>query len=266
MAGTRPLPPFHGPMLELRLRLLGGPFLQGLGRLPFLQRQAHGRNGSPPGRPCLPPRARPPVGPLRSQAPAAVSPQPALDRVAVISTDTFAVRVLETDGAPRRILRRSVVLEAVTEQHVEAFLQSILGLISPEGSEPAPEEVANVRQMWEESPRASTLPILRSVHLDSEGNIWVEPYVHTGAAPERFQVFAADGEWPGEVALPQGQHRGFVPRRAPSFQIGSDFVLGVWADEMDVQYHRLYGLEKEWEWRGVEVAGGGPHETGPPCV
>ncbi len=72
----------------------------------------------------------------------------------------------------------------------------------------------------------------------------METYVHIGAPPRPFQVFSAEGTWLGEVALPPGQDRGAHPRRAPSFQIGPDFIPGMCRDEMDGQYVRLYGLLK----------------------
>jgi hypothetical protein len=168
-----------------------------------------------------------------------------LGGVAIISTDTFAVRLLGTDGATRRIIRRLIEPEAVTREHLETYFENVVHLVFPAGSNPAPEDVANFRRSLEGRARASTLPLLRSVQIDSEGNVWVEPYFHVGGSPVPFQVFSSDGTWLGEVAFPPGQGREVHPRRAPSFQIGSDFILGVWMDAMDVQYVRLYGLEKD---------------------
>jgi hypothetical protein len=168
----------------------------------------------------------------------------ARDEVAVISTDAFAVHVIGVNGTPRRIFRRLISPERATREHFDTLVDNILDVVFAEESNPNPEDVAGMRRMWESRPWASTLPLLRSVHLDSEGNVWLEPYFHIGASPEPFQVFSVEGIWLGEVAMPPGHDRGVHPRRAPYFQVGRDFVLGVWLDEADVQYVRLYALEK----------------------
>ncbi len=165
-------------------------------------------------------------------------------QVAVISTEAIAVHLFGATGRPRRIVRRLMVAEAVTQEHVDDLVEGIVGLVFPQDSDPPTEDVARLRQIWEETPRAPTLPLVRSVHFDVEGNLWLEQYFHMGAPPAPFQVFSSEGVWLGQVTLPPRHHRGVHPRRAPSFQIGEDFILGVWTDEMDVQYVRMYGLEK----------------------
>ncbi len=167
-----------------------------------------------------------------------------LGQVAVISTEAIAVHLFGATGRLQRIVGRPLPAEAVTQEHVDDLVESRLGLVFPQGSDPPTEDVARLRQRWEGNPRATTLPLLRSVHLDVEGNLWLEQYFHIGARAAPFHVFSSAGVWLGQVTLPPRHHRGFHPRRAPSFQIGEDFILGVWTDEMDVQYVRMYGLEK----------------------
>ncbi|MFC1659868.1 hypothetical protein ACFL3S_00200 [Gemmatimonadota bacterium] len=165
-------------------------------------------------------------------------------RMAIISTDTFTVHILDRDGAPQLTIRRPIFPEPVTPDHRATYIRNRLDIVFPEGSDPDPEYERRFRQMLEDSPVAPTLPILRSVQLDSEGNVWVEMHHILGAEPKPFQVFAADGTWLGEVEMPEGFYRGYIAYQAPYFQIGPDFLLGVWRDELDVQYVRLYGLEK----------------------
>lgn len=167
------------------------------------------------------------------------------NRIAYISTDTFAVHVLDGNGRPLLEIRRKAEPKPATEEDLERYLEGVLAIVFPEGSDPAPEDVQRFRQSTLNAPRASTLPILRSVKLDAEGNLWVEPYFHPGEDPPPYLVFRADGTWLGEVAMPPGFNRGFISYQAPGFQIGSDFILGVWQDELDVQYVRLYGLTKD---------------------
>ena len=48
-------------------------------------------------------------------------------------------------------------------------------------------------------------------------------------------VFDPDGIWLGTVATPRGLR---------VTEIGTDYVVGVWRDELDVEYIRVYDLEK----------------------
>jgi len=50
-----------------------------------------------------------------------------------------------------------------------------------------------------------------------------------------WTVFADDGHVLGTVDTPPGLE---------IYQIGNDYVLGVWRDETDVEHVRLYGLSK----------------------
>jgi len=61
----------------------------------------------------------------------------------------------------------------------------------------------------------------------------------------QFSVFDADGVWLGRVALPPGLPwlRGHN-LRYPILEIGRDYVLGVWVDDLGVEQVRLYRIEK----------------------
>ena len=143
------------------------------------------------------------------------------ERLAVVDTEAFNVRWLSLeDGSITRILRRTDPLPEVTSAHVEAL---------------EPEQ--------RDEPRAPNLPALRSIQLDAAGNLWVEPYVVPGAESLPFEVYDREGVWLGSVAMPPGLRQGLSS--APSLWIGEDYVLGVWVDELEVEYVRMYELVKE---------------------
>ncbi|MXW16683.1 MAG: hypothetical protein F4X60_09185 [Gemmatimonadetes bacterium] len=163
--------------------------------------------------------------------------------VAVIDSEAWRVRLVSPlDGAIERIIRREVEPPEATDAVYEAHLEGIVGMVAGAGA-PA-EQVDFVRRMWREYPRAATLPVLRSVHVDAGGNIWLAPYYIAGAEPPPFEVFAPDGTWLGKVALPPGLERAFIQYQAPYMEIGDDYVLGVWRDELGVQYVRMYRLNR----------------------
>lgn len=76
------------------------------------------------------------------------------------------------------------------------------------------------------------MPAYRDLRADARGNLWVEEY----RAPEeevtpRWEVFDPDGVWLGTVETPVGFQ---------IFEIGEDYQLGLWRDELGVEYLRRY--------------------------
>ncbi len=79
-------------------------------------------------------------------------------RIALISTDTLAVHVLEPDGFTRLIIRRPILPEPPTQKHVDALIRNVVDLVFPEGSDTEPEDVANIRRRWETTPEHPPYP------------------------------------------------------------------------------------------------------------
>jgi len=181
----------------------------------------------------------------RSQGQYAFGNQPefgaAADRVAVIDTEAWSVRVLSpANGTIERIVRREVEPREATDALFEEHLAGIMDMI---GDVP-PEEVDRVQQMWRDFPRAPVLPVLRSIHVDATGHLWLQPYFVAGAEPPPFEIHAPDGTWLGSVSVPPGLERAFIQYQAPYMEIGEDYILGVWTDDLDVQYVRMYRIDK----------------------
>ena len=55
------------------------------------------------------------------------------------------------------------------------------------------------------------------------------------SVPTGWRVFDRTGRWSGTVTM---------PARFNPMDIGSDYVLGLWRDEDDVEHVRLYRLMK----------------------
>ena len=166
-------------------------------------------------------------------------------RLAVIDTEAYSVRIVSPiDGAIEQIVRRDVAPRDVTGAVFDAHLDGIVEIVFPNSEDAPSAQVDALRQMWRDRSRAPKLPVLRSVHVDAAGNLWVAPYYIAGAEPPPFEVHAPDGTWLGSVALPPGLEREFIQYQAPYMEIGADYVLGVWKDELDVQYVRVYRVNK----------------------
>lgn len=82
---------------------------------------------------------------------------------------------------------------------------------------------------------ADSFPALEHLQVDASGNVWVREYEPPWVVNSSYGVFAADGPWLGTITLPSN----FRP-----LEIGSDYLLGVQTDELDVQHLVLYGLER----------------------
>ena len=169
----------------------------------------------------------------------------AAGRVAVIDTEAWSVRLVSPrDAAITAVYRRDVAPREVTGALLNLHLDGIVAIAFPDPDAAAPEDVEGLRRMWRDRPRAPQLPVLRSIHVDATGHLWLQPYFVAGAEPPPFEVHAPDGSWLGSVSLPPGLERAFVQYQAPYMEIGEDYILGVWTDELDVQYVRMYRINK----------------------
>ena len=175
----------------------------------------------------------------------------AAGRLAVIDTEAWSVRLISSrDGATTAVFRRDVAPRSVTPTLVDLHLDGIVALAFADPDQAAAEDVERFRQGWGGYPRAPRLPVLRSVHVDGAGHLWLQPYYVAGAEPLPFEILAPDGTWLGSVSLPPGLVRAFTQYQAPYMEIGDDHVLGVWTDELDVQYVRMYRISKTSADRG----------------
>ncbi|MXX35530.1 MAG: hypothetical protein F4107_14780 [Gemmatimonadetes bacterium] len=157
--------------------------------------------------------------------------------LAVVDTEAFSIRSISLrDGSTSRILRRDEPLVPVTEEHMDAFLDWMVWRNQVWGGMSEAQAEAR-RPAWRDLPMAPTLPVLSAIHLDMAGNLWVRPYSLPLAESLPYEVYAPDGTWLGHMATPPGLRLG-------DGEIGEDYLLGVWMDEQDVQYVRMYRLEK----------------------
>ncbi len=163
----------------------------------------------------------------------------------VIDTEAWSVSLISPrDGTTSALFRRDVAPLEATAALVDLHLDGIVEIAFPNPEAATPEDIAGFRRMWRDRPRAPTLPVLRSIHADAAGNLWLQPYYVAGAEPPPFEIHAPDGTWLGSVSVPPGLQRAFVQYQAPYMEIGEDYILGVWTDDLDVQYVRMYELRK----------------------
>lgn len=141
----------------------------------------------------------------------------------------FEVAVLDTAGRITLMARRPDTDRTVTPADVRRYGEIQLDAL-PAG---APDE--RVRRMLREAKVPAMKPAWDQLVVDAEGGAWVRHFALERDAPATWSVFDVEGLWLGEIGMPP---------RFEVKQIGSDWVLGTWTDELGVEYVRLYGLEK----------------------
>jgi hypothetical protein len=143
------------------------------------------------------------------------------------ASDSYEIQVFRYEGALERIVRRLVpnppLEQAMADEYHEGLAER-QARMSPA-----------FRQLSEEAELPTTKPAYSRILVDPGENIWVADYPSHGDEQSLWNVFDPEGKWLGTVETPYG---GYI------FQIGEDFLLGVWVDELGVEQVRLYRIER----------------------
>ncbi|NIN72091.1 MAG: hypothetical protein GTO46_09275 [Gemmatimonadetes bacterium] len=143
------------------------------------------------------------------------------------ASDIYEIARYDASGELQRLIRKTQQNVSVTAEDIERWKV-----------EHFREEDENTRIFWErmfaDMPFPETMPAYERLIVDDEGSLWVEEYRRPGDEQPRWTVFDPQGVLLGEVETPPGLQ---------VYQIGSDFVLGRWTDELDVEHVQLYKLK-----------------------
>ena len=163
--------------------------------------------------------------------------------------DAFEITLRSASGAVTRVLRVAGLERTVSKADVDAFRSYVFNPWS--GNEA--ERVRLEERLASASGRP--LPAFAELRFDRAGNIWARQYDYLDAVaffdysswsrgharpklagPRHWIVLRPDGRYLGSVTTPPG----FTVH-----QIGEDWILGVWRDELDIQFVRQYALIKQ---------------------
>jgi hypothetical protein len=153
------------------------------------------------------------------------------DGIVVGTPHSYELAIFRPDGALRSIVRLDRPAQLLTAADIEAYEAFLAS--QAEDNELAREQ----RREAAELEYPETKPAYASaIRGDRLGNIWVPGFaVSEEQRPPLWAVFDREGRYLGELEL---------PGRLRVFEIGSDYVLGVWRDELDVEHVRRYPLIK----------------------
>jgi hypothetical protein len=145
-------------------------------------------------------------------------------------SESYEIGDYDRDGTLTRLIRLDRPNRPVTDRDIELYEED---QVEEWGGDPVARQA--IQRMLIDMPFPETLPAYGEFRVDEEGNLWVSDYRRPGEKATRWTVFDPSGAALGVVEMP--------PRFTP-YQIGSDFVLGRWQDELDVEHVRVYGLLK----------------------
>lgn len=92
-------------------------------------------------------------------------------------------------------------------------------------------------RLLDDVPAADLFPAYSQLVMDTDGNFWLAAYERPNReGPPLWTVIDSAGRWLGEVALPENLE---------VWEIGADYVLGVFDDELGVEHVRKYRLIKQ---------------------
>jgi hypothetical protein len=151
------------------------------------------------------------------------------ERLYIGTGEKFEIEVRTADGSTERVIRAAHRDLRVTQAHREAYLE----LLRRRANE---RRLDQLERLIAETQFPATLPAYAQLLVDAADHLWVLDYPVPGAqGPGTWSVFDPDGRLLGEVQTPEG---------LLVHQIGRDFLVGVWTDELDVPFVRVYGLER----------------------
>ncbi len=151
------------------------------------------------------------------------------DRLYIAQNDTYELRRYTSDGALTDIVRRAHTPVSVTREHVRLEREQRLTQSHSDEGRRALSEVLD------EIPVPETFPAYQDVRVDDNLNVWVQEYVMPGVGGAAWSVFDSTGVLLGQIN---------VPLLFEPYHIGTDFMLGEWRDDLDIEYVQLYELVK----------------------
>lgn len=151
------------------------------------------------------------------------------DRFYFGSGDTWEVEVFDPSGRLLSLVRLDRDPFPVEDADLAAVIEEEVA----EADDPT--QAPEIRAGFEDMPVPDVMPAFAGLHADALGFLWVERYRKPGDDVPFFDIVSPDGALVGAAALPSG---------SDILEIGADYVLVVQRDELEVEYLRLFSLNR----------------------
>jgi hypothetical protein len=151
------------------------------------------------------------------------------DRFFYGSQDTYEIQVRNQDGTLTRLIRRDKPLLPVTEAHIARVVEEMM---EEAGEDDLQREFSRAVR---DAPIPEFHPAYGYLYSDALGHLWVEETRLPGDDARITTIFDPEGRMVGSVTL---------PNRFQIFEIGEDYLLGRWVDDLGVERIRMYALTR----------------------
>jgi len=145
------------------------------------------------------------------------------------SQDQYEIEAFNQAGELIRLIRLEAepipVTPADGERHIESVVERVGSL----------DQAAGIRGQLGSLPLPDAFPPHGGLIADGMDHLWVEDFQRPGHENRSWNIFDPEGALVGRITLPE---------RFDPTEIGTDYVLGLGWDEMNVEYVRMYDLTR----------------------
>ena len=146
------------------------------------------------------------------------------------SGDEWEVEAYDLTGRLERVIRLDRPRVPVTDTDIGRLIEWMVDTYAS-----SEEAAQRLRQDTRELPVAEFRPPFGALEADLLGYLWAEEHRLPGDEVRKYTIFDAEGRVAGVVTLPE---------RVAPLEIGADYLLGLYRDEVEVEYVRMYRLER----------------------
>lgn len=147
-------------------------------------------------------------------------------------TNGYDIDVFRPDGSLERIIRHAIPRQGVRDEDLELARENERRTYE---SSPVQRSEEWIAEQVSALPTPETVPPHAELLVDADGNLWVQEWNASPSTRRHYRIFAPDGAFQGLVECPEGLR---------IFEAGSDYVLGIWRDESDVEFIQVHQVEK----------------------
>ncbi len=152
------------------------------------------------------------------------------DLAAIGRTETYEIKAYRSDGSLARIVRRDYEPRTPTQAEQDVALRRRVARFAEERRAGATEVAANM-------PLVDAFPAFAGTVGDALGYLWIAEFELPGEEVEGtlWTIFDREGRVLGLVETPEG---------LTIFEIGEDYILAKVTDALDIEYVRLWRLNR----------------------
>lgn len=146
------------------------------------------------------------------------------------SADRYEIASYSPDGTLRQLVRRTTNDLVLSSAIIDGYVDERRKMV-PDG----PATRREMQRVFDETPWPDSIPAYRRLLVDRAENLWVQEYTLPSDTERNWSIFSLDGVWLTNVPTP-------VDFRV--YEIGDDYVIGLWRDADDVDHVQMYELLK----------------------